>query len=208
VAKAIGSPPPLLRALGAGLGGFGGSLDGSTALRANFMTGQFMRTLIIGYGSTLRGDDAIGPAAAEWVRRIVHPRRAQVLVCHQLTPELAADLAQADLVVFIDAAENLAPGEVRVLRLMDSTAAPREHSHAVDPAWLVYTARVLYGHAPRAYAVVVGGASFALDGELSPQARRGVHEAVERVLELIEDCGDARDVDRDRTGRPGGGQSA
>jgi hydrogenase maturation protease len=167
-----------------------------------------MRTLIIGYGSTLRGDDGIGPVVAEWVERVVDEREVRVLVQHQLTPELAADLAEAELVIFVDAAENLRAGEVRVLRLMDAMATPREHSHSVDPAWLVYTARVLYGRAPRAYAVVVGGASFELSAGLSAAAMRGAHEAVERVLELIEEAGDARDVTGDVAGRAGRGASA
>jgi Ni,Fe-hydrogenase maturation factor len=47
--------------------------------------------LVIGYGNELRGDDAIG----QWVARAV--------AAHQLTPELAEDLAHTDYAVFVDA---------------------------------------------------------------------------------------------------------
>ena len=59
--------------------------------------------LVIGYGNTLRGDDGIGPAVAEAVAALGLPG-VRVIVAHQLTPELAADLADAQLVVFVDAA--------------------------------------------------------------------------------------------------------
>ena len=59
--------------------------------------------LVIGYGNTLRGDDGIGPAVAGEIDRLAVPG-VRVIVVHQLTPELAADLAACRRAVFIDAA--------------------------------------------------------------------------------------------------------
>lgn len=160
-----------------------------------------MRSLIIGYGNTLRGDDGVGPVVAEWVGRIVDAGRTRVLVRHQLTPELAEDVAAADRVIFVDAAADEPAGAVRVVELLDAAAGLGENSHAVNPAWLLRTARELYGRSPRAWAVIVGGADFSLAEALSPAARRGARQAVGRVLELLEEPTDARDVDRHRPRR-------
>ncbi len=147
-----------------------------------------MKTLLIGYGNTLRGDDAIGPVVAERIERALPAGQTDVtvMICHQLTPELAEDIAQFDRVIFIDAAENLPPGEVRCVDLTDTTASPGETSHAVDPAWLLHTARILYGHAPQAHAVMIGGADFGLVEGLTDPAKAGVEQAVARIDELLE----------------------
>lgn len=59
-------------------------------------------TLLIGYGNTLRSDDGVGPSVVEAIdqRQLLGVRS---LTCHQLGPELAADLATAGRVLFVDA---------------------------------------------------------------------------------------------------------
>lgn len=61
-----------------------------------------MKTLVIGFGNTLRGDDGVGPLVAEQVDTW-NLRNVRSLSVHQLTPELAADIAQVETVFFIDA---------------------------------------------------------------------------------------------------------
>ena len=58
--------------------------------------------LVIGYGNELRGDDGIGPRVAEAVAARNHPGVRVRIVC-QLVPELAAELAEARTVIFVDA---------------------------------------------------------------------------------------------------------
>ena len=61
------------------------------------------RTLVIGYGSPIRGDDAIGPLAADALAAAPLPPGWRVLSRHVLTAELAEDLAAVDRVIFLDA---------------------------------------------------------------------------------------------------------
>lgn len=131
-----------------------------------------MTILIVGIGNTLRGDDGAGPEAA---RRLAaafeeHAGRAAVrlLLLHQLTPEVALDLAQPDVqaAVFADAAADRAPGEVRTVRLYAAGGAPS--SHQVAPVLLLAMAQALYGHCPPAWLMTVGGAAFAHGEEFSP----------------------------------------
>ena len=68
------------------------------------------RLLVIGYGNTLRGDDGVGPRAAEAIATLALPG-VRALVCPLLTPELAEAVSQAGVVIFVDAAVD-APREV------------------------------------------------------------------------------------------------
>jgi hydrogenase maturation protease len=72
--------------------------------------------LVVGYGNSLRGDDGVGWHAAG--RLAADPRLAgaRVLARHQLTPELAVDVAQASLVVLVDAVAGAEPREIRRAR--------------------------------------------------------------------------------------------
>lgn len=59
-------------------------------------------TLIIGYGNTLRQDDGVGYRMAETIDRWDLPGVISRSV-HQLTPDLAAELASVQRAIFIDA---------------------------------------------------------------------------------------------------------
>ena len=60
------------------------------------------KTLIIGYGNTLRSDDGIGVWIADRIDSL-HPQNVDVRTCHQLHLELVPDLIEYDRVVLIDA---------------------------------------------------------------------------------------------------------
>ena len=102
------------------------------------MTGT---ALVIGYGNSLRGDDGIGPGVAGALAKGDPIDRAQVIVCHQLTPELAECIAAADLVVFIDAAVNIDPGTVAVREVLDASPPSSGLFHSATPAALLGLAR-------------------------------------------------------------------
>ena len=82
-----------------------------------------LRTLVIGYGSPIRGDDAIGPLAADALAAGALPPGLRVLSRHVLTAELAEDLCAADRVIFLDASVQGEPGEVQVRQLHPDAAA-------------------------------------------------------------------------------------
>jgi hydrogenase maturation protease len=137
--------------------------------------------LVIGYGNTLRGDDGIGPAVAGAVAGLGLPG-VRVLVARQLTPELAADIADARLVVFVDAAAG--PEPVTAVRLGAAAGGP-VMTHAADPRDLLALARAAYGRSPEAWLVTAAGADFGFRDGLSPTARENAREALGRVEGLI-----------------------
>ncbi|MEI7645614.1 MAG: hydrogenase maturation protease [Chloroflexales bacterium] len=144
--------------------------------------GHFRTQIIIGYGSTLRGDDAAGPrvatAAARWDLACVY-----TIVAHQLTPELAEPLAQARLAIFVDA--RAGAGGVRLRPLSPATALSSLGMHIGDPAALLALALALYGRAPRAWLITLPAHSFDLGAALSPHTRRSLAVARRRIRRLL-----------------------
>jgi hydrogenase maturation protease len=142
-----------------------------------------MKAVVIGYGNTLRGDDAVGPLLAEAVERAALPRTIAIAVS-QLTPELAEFLADASVVVFVDAAIDTKEGAVAVQPLQ-AAAGRGPPSHTSDPAGLLALAEALYGRCPPAWIVGVPAMSFDIGAELTPCARRGMEEALREVRGLV-----------------------
>jgi hydrogenase maturation protease len=89
--------------------------------------------LVIGHGNELRGDDGAGPSVARAVASW-HLPGVRTLAVHQLTPELAEDLAQTKRVVFVDAAVHANEVYWQQVRAAD---VPLRLGHASDIGWLL-----------------------------------------------------------------------
>jgi hydrogenase maturation protease len=146
--------------------------------------------LVIGYGNPLRGDDGVGPAVAAAVAADPRGAGARVLALHQLTPELAVDLAGARLAIFVDATVEAGPGQVVTRRpaagvpaVAGGGAGPSSHHVGIDA--LIVLARELYGSAPEVAVVSVGVADLETGDRLSAAVAAAVPAAVEAVLALI-----------------------
>jgi len=144
---------------------------------------ELHRTLpvvIIGYGSTLRGDDGLGWYAAQKLSELTSSK-VHVVACHQLTPELAEDISWAQRVVFIDAARNLPAGEIRCNPLAATALAqpvrPFSYSHSLSPIDLLALCRELYGRSPQAFLISVGGGDFS--------QRTNVSERVANIFDTL-----------------------
>jgi hydrogenase maturation protease len=143
------------------------------------------KALIIGYGNTLRGDDGIGQAAARALANEAAVDSADVVACHQLTPELAERVAAVDLVVFVDAGAGLRPGSVVVTPVQSASALSPGLVHHVDPGALLTLASKLYGRSPEAFLVTVGAGSFALSEHLSEPVAAALPEVIAAVRRLV-----------------------
>ncbi len=145
------------------------------------------RVLVIGYGNTLRGDDAIGPILAERLRQEADAERVRILACHQLTPELASDLAACERVIFIDASLEVPAGQFQDRPLAPSSNDAASLVHFLGPEQLLALAQLIHGRLPRATLVSVGALHFDFeDGSLSPPVAAAVEPALVRIRQLIE----------------------
>ena len=150
--------------------------------------GSPVTALVIGYGNTLCADDGVGPRAADLLAadaRVV-ALGARVLSVHQLTPELAADVAEASVVVFIDASADAsaAPGSVAV-RAVEVGGGDSATSHHVGAGPLIAMASELYGWAPETWIVSVGVASLELGEPMTPVVEAALLSVVEAVVALL-----------------------
>jgi hydrogenase maturation protease len=140
-----------------------------------------MRTLVIGWGNPLRGDDGLGWTAAA----ALEERDVQVRVSHQLMPEYAEEISRSDLVVFIDAACDNGSGELQAGKIEPRCSPSAGFSHQLDPAGLLGLAEGLYGSCPEAYLFSVGGRRFDYGEELSEEVQSAVPELLARVRQVI-----------------------
>jgi hydrogenase maturation protease len=139
--------------------------------------------LVIGFGSSLRCDDAAGQRAAE---RFAARERDNIhsLAVHQLTPELVERLIQVELVVFVDATAVTNEGSVKAKKPR-STAGDGSLGHSCDPNWLLCLCNALYGHCPEAWLVTIPTTDLGIGEGLSATAESGVQDAVRLIEHLI-----------------------
>jgi hydrogenase maturation protease len=137
--------------------------------------------LVIGYGNELRGDDAVGPAVARCVSAWNRPEVAGLPV-HQLTPELAAVLADAEIVIFVDASADPAQREVRLEKLESGSWTTAGHTS--DPRCLLTLTEALYDRRPEAWLIIIPASDFSFGARLSPKARAGREAALRRIHHL------------------------
>lgn len=103
-----------------------------------------------------------------------NPPQIHCKALHQLTPEIAADVAEANLVIFIDASCDNGPGEVASRRVVPESSPSNSFSHQLTPEVLLAFAGRLYGTCPEAILFSVGAASFEYGERLSAEVQAAV----------------------------------
>jgi hydrogenase maturation protease len=151
-----------------------------------------VNTLVIGFGNPLRGDDGAGWHASELIAADPRVRGVTVVGRHQLTPELAEDVSEADLVVLVDAScESSPPGVITTTAVGKVERHTRNSGLAwsdhLDPEGLVRLAENLYGEAPPAVVLQIAAANLEPSTCLSPEVSSALTEVVEVVFGVIEE---------------------
>lgn len=162
-------------------------------------------TLLIGFGSVLRGDDGIGMRIAERLEEDDLGAGVRVVAAHQLLPEHVEWLREVERVIFVDAAVDVPAGElvVSVIRMRNSIGTnfldwkfvPIEFFEAEEPGPLTFhhltprgllaACASLYGRAPAAALVRIGVGSTETSMALSADLERRFEEYCERVRDLV-----------------------
>lgn len=137
--------------------------------------------LVVGYGNTLRQDDAFGYLVAERLLQ-AEVEGIQVIACHQLAPELAEPLSRCQAVVFVDAKEGEPVGEIEWQSARATGFSNSTLYHTITPADLLLLAQTLYGSAPKqAYLLTIRSVHFDHAEGMSPQVQKGVDLAVAQI---------------------------
>jgi hydrogenase maturation protease len=147
------------------------------------------RALIIGYGNPLRGDDGLGWHAAHLLEPLGQPGSVQILARQQLTPELAAPIAEANRVIFVDAgncADSVTrAGQVNCQPVVPDLAASYSMTHHLTPSALLACAHLLYNACPEAWLCSVTSAAFDIGEQMSPAVQEALPTLLERIQQLL-----------------------
>ncbi len=135
-----------------------------------------VHTLVIAYGNPLRGDDGVGFAAADIVASWQMPG-VKVCALHQLVPELIEEMKQAERILFIDAAMDIADGPFES-RIVEPAQARRVLGHHETPANLLALLRELEGRAPEAWLVTIAACSFDHGAEMTDRVQDNLRSAL------------------------------
>jgi hydrogenase maturation protease len=142
------------------------------------------RCLILACGNTLRGDDGVGPWLCAWAEeRFASDPNVRTLSRQQWTPELAAEIAEVESVLFIDCSVESAAGIVRMTPVEPIAAGPGLATHHIGASELLTLGQELYNSLPRhALLLTVGADSTELSETFSEAVTAALPEAC-RVLE-------------------------
>jgi len=138
-----------------------------------------MRTLLIACGNPLRRDDGAGHAVAQ---RIARAPDREVRSVQQLMPELAADIARFDRVVFIDA--DAASTRVMIER-SGAAAACSPVTHAGAHAEIVALSRALFGFTGEALLCRVPARDFSPDAHPGDYSLPFIQQAAEELEKIL-----------------------
>jgi len=148
------------------------------------------RTVVIGIGNQLRGDDAAGVAVADRLRPRVPPG-VEVVSCNEEPSRLMEAWEGADSVVLVDTVSSgAAPGTLHRFEAGEEPVpahAFRSSTHAIGIGETIELARAL-GRLPRrvrVYGVEAGG--FATGASLTPDVEAAVAVLVHDVLADLEE---------------------
>jgi hydrogenase maturation protease len=141
------------------------------------------KSLVIGYGNSLRGDDGIGREVAEIVASWNLPQ-VRSLSRFQLTPELAADLAEVEMVIFVDACQVAKTDTVKLYDLQP-LADIQIRSHFSSPQTILNLTQTLYGKCPQAWWLVIPGVDFHFSDRLSATAKQNISLALTQIKNLV-----------------------
>lgn len=163
------------------------------------MTTSLPLRLVIGYGNTIRQDDGVGYRLAECLGTqppTLSFCQLKAIAVHQLTLDLAAEVAQATEVIFVDMmlapyseapyseAQDPEAPQVQLQRLTPS-GMQGSLGHISSPHSILHLSDRLFGTTPQGYWLLIPGVWSNLGEDLSPLAQQGFAQALAIVQNPI-----------------------
>ena len=169
--------------------------------------------LVIGYGNTLRSDDGAGQRVAELVAEWKLPN-VRSLPVHQLTPELAEPISQAELVIFVDVYPATSEQGLQVHQLCDYPPYPSLESdppypplergefdsfnrreveksqglnigHTGEPRSLLALSQFVYNNVPPSWWILIPAVNFEFGEDFSRETAQGITDALAQIQQIV-----------------------
>lgn len=163
------------------------------------MSGKTQRIVVLGVGSELYGDDAVGVVVARRVKQMDLGPNVEVIEGHTGGLNLLFDMEGADWAIVVDAVDfGGQPGEICVFEAEDAdlVMARRVASlHHVSLADVLELGRET-GITPRVTVVGIQPGVKGFGRELSEAVAQQVEAAAQAVVDLVASCRDGSDCGR------------
>jgi hydrogenase maturation protease len=161
-------------------------------------TDIYTHTLVAGFGNLYRQDDGVARFVVNALRErlgrgpldemddgfddLGHP--VDTVVLHQLVPELADDLKNYELVIFVDAHVGSGIPEPIHEEILEVVYRAPFVYHQTHPSTVLALTMQMYGEAPRAVLLSLLGHTFDFGQGLSEETAALIDPAVDRILAL------------------------
>lgn len=141
---------------------------------------------IIAWGNKGRCDDGVALILAERLQeRYANDPDVCVQQYHQLGPELAADLGECRMAIFIDAHVRGGRPDVCVEEVKPADEAVFQTHHCHPPVLLALARSMRFKLPPVSWLVTVRAYELGFGDSLSEATAAGLSEAERRIMELI-----------------------
>jgi hydrogenase maturation protease len=145
-----------------------------------------MNYLVIGYGNTLRSDDGAGQIVADRIASWNLPNLRSLAV-HQLTPELAEDLANTDIVIFVDAVISSKQNSEKIeIQHLECNRNYSNSGHTANPRSLLYLSKIVYNRSPLAYWILIPAINFEFGEKISSLTQQGIAQTLLAIEQIID----------------------
>jgi hydrogenase maturation protease len=111
----------------------------------------------------------------------------KVLTAHQLMPELAEPISEADLVIFVDACYDGQPGSWQCEPIEVHPVMPQAFAHYFTPMSLLGYANSIFNARPEGLLISVAAGSFDCGETLTPGVAGVVPELVCYICAILEE---------------------
>jgi len=144
------------------------------------------KILIYGYGNPGRQDDSLGVLAAEKIEKWINKeniKSVKIDCNYQLNIEDAAEMADRDIVIFIDASKE----EINDYLLTRVVASNKLEftTHSISPSYLLNLCNVIYNKSPEIYLLHIKGYKWDFLGEMTEEAKRNLNKACDYLKSFI-----------------------
>ena len=139
--------------------------------------------LVLAFGNPVRGDDGIGPAAAEYLEKC-GIGGLTVDTDYQLCLEDTLSVADHDFTVFIDA--TLEGEEPYIFEQVEGREDPSVFSHSLEPSRIIGLVKSLFGKERTGYLLGIRGYDFTMFSEgMTEKARSNMNKAMEFITAFL-----------------------
>lgn len=141
------------------------------------------KILVIGIGNPSREDDRLGVVFAEKMQNWVDTEGFSNITIKkdtQINLEDASDMAEHDIVLYVDATEK--PLQDFVLTSVSAEAGTADYtSHENSPGIILHLCRTLYNKCPEVYVLHIKGYEWNFCEEVTPKAGENLRKALDFI---------------------------